>query len=121
MQEVLRQLSDAEFYENVPNDPSKQIICLIHITVNEACMLGYISDQVAKFLIQKEPRTPLFYLLPKIHKPGFPPKGHPIISGMGSILEPLTQYLDHFYNHLSNRSPHTLRTQDTLFPSLRIR
>lgn len=65
MQEIHRQLTDTTFYEILPVNPSKHITLLIHTVVEEACTLGYITEQMAKFLIQKEPRISLFYLLPQ--------------------------------------------------------
>lgn len=35
-----------------------------------------------------------FYMLPKTHKPGMPPPGQPIISGCGSLLDPIAKYLE---------------------------
>lgn len=35
-----------------------------------------------------------FYILPKVHKPGFPTGGLPIITTQGSIHEPVSQYID---------------------------
>ena len=44
------------------------------------------------------PRTPLFYMNPKIHKPNTP--GRPIISGCDSPTEKLSIYIDHFLKPL---------------------
>lgn len=105
MSEIERQFTDINFYTVLSADPSKRITNLVHTVVQEALTLGYINDHIAKFLIQSEPRIPLFYLLPKIHKPGFPPRGRLIISGTGSILEPLAQFLDYFLQPFVQQSP----------------
>lgn len=35
-----------------------------------------------------------FYVLPKIHKPGFPPAGRPIVAAQQSLHEPVSRYID---------------------------
>lgn len=55
------------------------------------------------FLTQEHPRVSIFYLLPKIHKPGFPPKSRPIVSAQGSVLENISKYVD------SLLQPHVLQ------------
>lgn len=70
---------------------------VIHITVQEAYSMGHIDTNIMKFLINQHPRVPVFYLLPKNHKifaAGEFLPGRPIVSGTGSDLEPLTQFLD---------------------------
>lgn len=37
---------------------------------------------------------PVFYILPKIHKPGFPPRGRPILAAQFSLLENISKYVD---------------------------
>ncbi|XP_078515055.1 uncharacterized protein LOC144773834 [Lissotriton helveticus] len=57
---------------------------------------GHISDNEYKFLLNNHPVIPAIYGLPKIHKRLDNPPMRPIISGIGSILEPLSQYVDFF-------------------------
>ena len=94
--EIKRQLSDNLSYKPLIKDPTEEFRFIIRIVVQEGLVSGYITDQIAKFLIKDYPRVPVFYILPKIHKPGFPPPGRPIVSGSNSILEPLAQYLNSF-------------------------
>lgn len=58
--------------------------------------MGFLSKKEADFLNVKDPRTPVIYTLPKIHKNMTMPPGRPIVSGCGSILEPLGQYVNYF-------------------------
>ena len=46
--------------------------------------------------------SPVFYLLPKIHKEGIP--GRPILSGCGSPTEKLSSYLDHYLRPIVEES-----------------
>lgn len=38
----------------------------------------------------------MFYVLPKIHKPGFPPAGRPIVAAQGCLHEPVSRCIDSF-------------------------
>lgn len=92
--EALRQLSDTASYKQVDRDPTKAISNLVRVTVQEVLALDYINKDLADFLIVECPCVPTFYLLPKIHKPGFPPKGRPIVAAQQSLLENISKYVD---------------------------
>ncbi|XP_062833196.1 uncharacterized protein LOC134297981 [Anolis carolinensis] len=96
VKEVERHLSNTLFYKCIPQDPINKIKSLIRIVCTEGLSLGYISLQTYEFLQNQFPRTPVFYVLPKIHKGTIPPPGRPIVSGTASILEPIAQFIDHF-------------------------
>lgn len=70
--EVMQQLNDCTSYEYLDTDPTCHIMNVIKHTMQEGSSLGYIHYNTAKFLINVFPRVPNFYLLPKIHKAGFP-------------------------------------------------
>lgn len=75
-------------------DPTGEVCRLIQKTVREGLLFDYITNSTAEYL--QKYRVPIFYTLPKIHKPGFPPPGRPIVSGTNSIFEPLSKYIDSF-------------------------
>ena len=60
---------------------------------------NYITDKQTKYLVKdlNEPRIPIFYGLPKIHKifTEFPPL-RPIVSGFNSCLCHLSEFVDSF-------------------------
>lgn len=62
--------------------------------MNEALSLDYITKELADFFIVEYPKVPLFYLLPKIHKPGFPPKGRLIVAAQYFLLSNISIYVD---------------------------
>nr|XP_016846924.1 PREDICTED: uncharacterized protein LOC107982425 [Anolis carolinensis] len=95
IKEVMRHLGDQVFYKPLMKDPTDKIQYLIRTVCTEGLSLGYISEKQYEFLQKPNPRIPVFYILPKIHKGIFPPPGRPIVSGTASILEPLAQFLDH--------------------------
>ena len=52
----------------------------------------HINENTFKYLIPPEnPRTNLFYILPKIHKPEIP--GRPIVSSVNSVTENISEFL----------------------------
>lgn len=107
--ETLKQLNNEDFYKEIPEDPSKPISNLIQTVVLEGSNLGYINEFTAKSLLKQDYRIPIFYILPKIHKLGFPHPGHPIISGCNSLLDPLSKYLDFFLQPLVSLTPSYLK------------
>ena len=52
-------------------------------------------------------RTPIFYMLPKIHKPNNP--GRPVISSVNSHTEKLSAYVDEFLRPLAQALPSHIR------------
>ena len=52
-------------------------------------------------------RTPIFYMLPKIHKPNNP--GRPLISSVNSHTEKLSAYVDEFLRPLAQALPSHIR------------
>ena len=78
-----------------------------------------ISQKTADYLILETPRTPNFYLLPKIHKDKIPPPGRPIVSANGCPSEQISQFVDHFIQPLVQKLPSYLRDSTHLINILR--
>ena len=57
---------------------------------------GEITKSVCDFLMSDSPRTPEFYMVPKIHKETLPPPGRQIISANNSPTERISAFVDHF-------------------------
>lgn len=85
--EALRQLADESTYRKLSKDPTPELSQLIGTCLQEAMEDGLINEDTKKVLLPKEPRTPILYLLPKIHKDAQNPPGRPIVSGTGSLLQ----------------------------------
>ncbi len=69
----------------------------INNLINEIYNKGSISTQVADYLKLKNPRTPLFYTLPNIHKKNIrPPPGRLILSSNDSPTKRISAFVDHF-------------------------
>ena len=97
-------LQDRNTYKPLTYNPTSAII-------NDACTLieyihsQHIIDKATKeFLLPpKNTRTPLFYGLPKIHKPGCPLR--PIVSGCDGPTEHLPACVTHFVQPLASNLP----------------
>jgi hypothetical protein len=100
IKEGIRQLSDENFYREVPEDLTKkhneQINCLITNLLEKE----EITKKCADYLQIDKPRTPQLYLLPKIHKNKFPVPGRPIVSANNSPTERISQLADFFLQPL---------------------
>lgn len=92
--EIRRQLSDVNVYEPIGTDPKFRLGKIIGQTVEEAFLAKIIDLDLKNFLIVDQPITPVIYCLPKIHKSLIDPPGRPIVSGQGSIFNPITMFLD---------------------------
>ena len=68
---------------------------------------GEIQDDVAKLLKPAQSRTPIFYMLPKIHKINHP--GRPVISSVNSHTEKISAYVDEFLRPIGERLPSYIR------------
>lgn len=98
--EALRQLSGPQ-YKQISNDITantsmevKTLICDMHKNKD-------ISKEIFEYLNpdNNKVRTPIFYLLPKVHKT--PPEGtkfigRPIISGCGGPTQQISEFVDYF-------------------------
>ena len=105
--EALSQLNDSKYYEHIPANSntviSKQTTKITKY-VKDLFKFGDIGYKTLQYLIPPSPpRTPIFYLLPKIHKPGNP--GRPIISGCDSPTDRLSSFIDFHLKPLCNTLP----------------
>lgn len=84
--EAQRQLSNRMFYLPTDRDKTQNFTDRIETYLLSLFNRKVLSKVVYDRVTTKQPRTPAFYLNPKIHKPntvlGTPP-GRPIISGNG--------------------------------------
>ena len=116
IQEGLRQLLDHNFYEVLEEDPTQNYNNQIYQVLQQAANLNIIDDKMKKTLYNKTPRIPNFYMLPKIHKPNN--AGRPIVSGIGSITEKISAYVDQEIRHLVPTIPSYLKDTSHLIQIL---
>lgn len=107
-QEALRQLSDTQTYVKLKEDPTRRFGELLFKLIDEGVYLGVLSLRVSNYLEVQEPLTPIFHHLPKIHKKDRPPKGRPIVAGIGSLNERFGQWVDFHLRPLVDHLPSLL-------------
>lgn len=72
--EAKRQLTDSNVYRLLERDPLPDIKKKIEMIVKKALEDELIDTALSEFLLVKLPKTPLLYLLPKIHNRYKPPR-----------------------------------------------
>jgi hypothetical protein len=107
--EAQRQLSDTSFYHPLTSNPTD-----LHASEISAFLLSSwkregLSEASITLLVPPKPRTPTFYLLPKIHKQGNP--GRPIVASFDSPTERISALVDHHLQPLVRKLPSFI--QDT--------
>lgn len=105
VEECVRQLSDRNFYEVLPDNPTQAFKCMILDTLNDLLHQGEISRDEFNFLKIEHPIVPTFYILPKIHKRLECPPGRPIVANIGSVTSNLSTFVDHFIRPLAEGLP----------------
>ena len=94
VQEANRQLQDTQYYRELNYNPTKDHANLICNTLDEFRNNHELDEDTAEGLKPIEPRTPRFYLLPKIHKePSFP--GRLVISSVNCHTSSISSFVDY--------------------------
>ncbi|CAJ0956971.1 unnamed protein product [Ranitomeya imitator] len=88
--EIHRQLADRTIYEPLSHNPTSSIATKIHNTIEPYLLNKTIDKKVYDFLVNQFPITPVFYVLPKVHKRLDKPPGRPIVASTDSVLSPLS-------------------------------
>ena len=107
--EALRQLSSHQ-YKCLDSDITHVTILKVRSLVTKLFSEKIISEDIFNYLnpSNHKIRTPIFYLLPKVHKK--PPEGsifigRPIISGCGGPTQQISEFLDYFLLPLVKNQP----------------
>ncbi|XP_078541845.1 uncharacterized protein LOC144827386 [Lissotriton helveticus] len=108
-EEIYSQLRDGVSYTVSRTNPTRDIRKQIQDITGRGKDAGFLSTKEHEFLNVAQPRTPTIYTLPKIHKSMTKPPGRPIVSGCGSLLEPLCKYIDTFLKPLAVVTPTYVR------------
>ncbi|XP_074803977.1 uncharacterized protein LOC141984659 [Natator depressus] len=103
-QETARQLSNTTFYKPLPSDPTAGYQKKLHHLLKK---LPEKAQEQIRTDTPLEPQPGVFYLLPKIHKPGNP--GRPIISDIGTLTAGLSGYVDSLLRPYTISTPSYLR------------
>lgn len=117
VKEAKRQLDNEEYYKRVGRDLTLEHEQLINQSLDTLMDDGELEEEVAKLLRPAQSRTPIFYMLPKIHKVNNP--GRPVVSSVNSHTEKLSAYVDEFLRPIAEKLPSYI--QDTTHFIERIR
>ena len=110
IQECHRQLHDNRYYTKIPKDDTDITTKKVNNIITKMYDDKQIDFETHKYLdpLNTNIRTPLWYLLPKIHK--VPPPttkftGRPIISGCSSPTQNISEYIDYFIKPIVQSQP----------------
>lgn len=92
--EAIHQLSNTSTYLVLKSDLTKRFRAILSNPVERGLKIELFKQKKVDVLVPKHPVLPTFYNLPKTHKGLVPLHGRPIISGIGSLIEKLGQWLD---------------------------
>lgn len=119
VKEAHRQLSEPTFYKALPSDPTKDYRQIVEGTLSSLVQNKVIEETTARSLIPLSPVAGRFYLLPKIHKENNP--GRPIVSGIGTVTENLSRYVDFLIRDIPPSFPSFIKdTNDFLLDIMEI-
>uniref|UniRef100_A0A8C3F2N4 Reverse transcriptase domain-containing protein n=1 Tax=Chrysemys picta bellii TaxID=8478 RepID=A0A8C3F2N4_CHRPI len=105
-QKAARQLSNTTFYRPLSSNPTEEYQKKLHHLLKK---LPAIAQEQIYTDTHLQPQPRVFYLLPKIHKPGNP--GCPIMSGIGTLIAGISGYLGSLLRPYATSTPSYL--QDT--------
>lgn len=109
LDEAHAQLSDTTVYLPLNEDPTVMFKRQIDTVLEEALNDNIITSDILNALKNEQPRTPIMYFVPKIHKDMERPPGRPIVSSIDSILQPLAIYIDSFLQKIVKTLPTCLK------------
>lgn len=101
--EGTRQLNDTKYYKKLDHDPTSKFQDTINTKLKYLLKHEQIDKAIFKYLIQENPRPGQFYMLMKTHKPNHP--GRPIISGIGTNTEYISEFIDEQIKSTALRAP----------------
>ena len=115
--EAMRQLRNTEYYRKVAKDFTPDHENQINQCINELVDNGDLKEDIGKLLKATDSRTPIFYMLPKVHKPNNP--GRPVVSSVNSHTEKLSAYVDEFLRPLAENLPSHIKDTTDFIKRLR--
>ena len=101
--EANRQLSDKCNYEKLQEDPTRQQSNLVNDSIDRFKKENLISNKLADGLKSVNPKTPKFYISPKIHKENN--QGRPVINSINCHTFEISRFVDHHLQPLVREIP----------------
>ena len=103
IREAKRQLNDSKNYKVLAKDPTATNNDLVNQTIDRFIKEQLINENIADGLKNSSPRTPQFYISPKIHKEGNP--GHPVVSSINCHTANISNYVDYHLQPIVKQIP----------------
>ena len=103
IREAKRQLNEPRNYKVLAKDPTTTNNDLINQTIDRFTKEQLINDNIANGLKNPSPRTPQFYISPKIHKEGNP--GRPVVSSINCHTANISKYVDYHLQPIVKQIP----------------
>ena len=105
--EVNKQLNNNEFYKCITDNPTLWHNQIINNSIDNFINRQLIRQEVGEGLKINNPRTPRFYIFPKIHKKNNP--GRPVVSSVNCHSSNISKYVDLHLNPVAQRLPSYVR------------
>ncbi|UYV70929.1 hypothetical protein LAZ67_8001139 [Cordylochernes scorpioides] len=105
-------LQDKEIYELLTINPLQNIIKDFNRNLNRIKRTHKLDNKVVEKIRASKRDLPIFYGLPKIHKPNNPLR--PIVSYTGSPIYPLAKYLSTIISPFQKFLPHTVQNATSM-------
>ena len=103
IKEANRLLQNRDHYRRIGHDFTPAYTKQIMQSLQEMVKLKLIEKETELLLTPRQPRTPVFYILPKIHKINNP--GRPIVSAISGPTDNMSRYVDTAIRPLVNLIP----------------
>ena len=97
------QLNDKDNYHILTQDPTLGNNKLVNQAIERFKKEKLITEQIADGLKTLDPRTPRFYITPKIHKLGNP--GRPVVSSVNCHTANISKYTDYHLQPVVKQIP----------------
>lgn len=114
---VMEHLADETTYLRLEIDPTQEIMLTLGKILTHAKEMDWITTKTEQFLTKQNPKRPHLYMLPKVHKNLYDPPLRPIVSGVGSLFEPLGTYIDFFLQKFVSNWKTTIKDTTDFFKS----
>ena len=110
-------ISDSDTYEKLRNDPTTTYTRKVRVTLKSLEDSGKLSRSQYLKLYPSDPQPPLFYGLPKVHKPGIPLR--PIVSTVGSVTYDVAKHVTSLLSPLVGETQHHVKDSDAFVEFVR--
>lgn len=107
-------LRDRKNYAILSKDPTDDFLEKLRDIVTDALDEGLISCEESRFILIEHPRVATFYKLPKVHKGLIQLRGRPIVSGVESLSQNASIYVDRILQSFVHALPSNIRDTSDL-------